>query len=466
MLAQAQTCFYEKSVKEQKAGTMKASIVCKLASQIVLHYNSALSYARHANVSTVVDISWIHHMEFQKESFRALAEYWQGIASQNEASVTGIGYGAQICRLRRAERILATTLQNGKTNKVPSPVIASTENVLAVINRARVNAEKDNDGIYHELVPDEHTLSDISPIQMVRCSDMPEYYNTEKPFFADLLPKEVKVLVAKHKEAVEMLLRDTTAAASKATNDGRAALSELGLPGSLELYKSGGQLPENLWVKIQRVQTLGGLSELRQKLSGIQMAAERARQTMDSIEVALQREESNDMSFRQRNPQVTLQDASRLHEDIRENVLLLRERHKIAGTSDDAIRVELQSSEILEYMEILFKSREEISNMLPKANGGDAMIGYIDTSRLEDKLIKIANLFETRDRAIQTLQNAAKTDVTEILAQKLSSSTPPYSSDLLDELVHIQVSSQLGSYVDAVNATLSNQESLLSEVCI
>jgi hypothetical protein len=31
----------------------------------------------------------------------------------------------------------------------------------------------------------------------------------------------------------------------------------IGLPGSLETYKSGGQFPENLWLKIERIQSLG-----------------------------------------------------------------------------------------------------------------------------------------------------------------------------------------------------------------
>ena len=56
---------------------------------------------------------------------------------------------------------------------------------------------------------------------------------------------------------------------SKATNEARSTLSSVGLPGSLEAYKSGGTLPANLWAKIERIQTLGGVVELQRKLRNV-----------------------------------------------------------------------------------------------------------------------------------------------------------------------------------------------------
>lgn len=462
MLAQAQTCFYEKSVKEKKAGTMKASIVCKLASQIVAFYNSALECARHRLVSGVVDVSWVHHMEFQRDSFKGLAEYWQAVAHHDDATSSGFGYGSEICRLRKAERIISNVLQYGKNNKIPASLIAATDNVYTVVQRARMNAEKDNDGVYHELIPSESSLTEVPPIPMVRCSDMPEYYNNEKPFFSDLVPKEVKVLVTKYQESTENILRDCSGTASKATNEGRAALSELGLPGSLELFKSGGMLPENLWVKIQRIQSLGGISELNAKYSNLESASARARLTMEAIENSLLRESSQMDAFRQRHASVVTPDISRLQQDIRQNLTLLRDAHRDASLRNQAIQNELSDETFVSYMRSLFQSKAEISNMLPKAD--NTSNAFINTAKLEEKLIQFANLFESRDRLLQQLQETSKRDVTSNMVATLASMTPPYADDNLSRAVQNQISADFGSSIDAIHLTIAQQNDLFEEV--
>ena len=44
---------------------------------------------------------------------------------------------------------------------------------------------------------------------------------------------------------------------------GRKELSSMGLPGAVETHKTGGQLPENVWMKAQRMQSMGGLGSLQ-----------------------------------------------------------------------------------------------------------------------------------------------------------------------------------------------------------
>lgn len=80
----------------------------------------------------------------------------------------------------------------------------------------------------------------------------------EKIFFKDIHPKAVKALLVSSREKLDLLLVQTTDSALGATNEGRKELAGVGLPGSLETYKSGGQFPENLWLKIERIQSLGG----------------------------------------------------------------------------------------------------------------------------------------------------------------------------------------------------------------
>ncbi|CAE7445101.1 unnamed protein product, partial [Symbiodinium microadriaticum] len=84
-------------------------------------------------------------------------------------------------------------------------------------------------------------------------------------------------------ERVDTLLREISGVASTATNEGRASLSRIGLPGSLEVYLTGGELPDSLWKKFAQIQSLGGVNELKNKLQEVDALSDRARNTVDGI---------------------------------------------------------------------------------------------------------------------------------------------------------------------------------------
>jgi hypothetical protein len=130
------------------------------------------------------------------------------------------------------------------------------------IQKAKSSAEKDNSTIYHDLVPDLQSLTPVSGVAMVKASPPQDYYTSEKPLFNDLLPKGLRELMTLYQERVRTLLHGLEATANRITDEARSALSALGLPASLEVLRSGGDLPDGLWKKIENVQHMGGLPEL------------------------------------------------------------------------------------------------------------------------------------------------------------------------------------------------------------
>lgn len=221
-------------------------------------------------------------------------------------------------------------------------------------------------------------------------------------------------------------------------------------------------LPENLWVKIQRIQSLGGISELNAKYSNLESASARARLTMEAIENSLLRESSQMDAFRQRHASVVTPDISRLQQDIRQNLTLLRDAHRDASLRNQAIQNELSDETFVSYMRSLFQSKAEISNMLPKAD--NTSNAFINTAKLEEKLIQFANLFESRDRLLQQLQETSKRDVTSNMVATLASMTPPYADDNLSRAVQNQISADFGSSIDAIHLTIAQQNDLFEEV--
>jgi hypothetical protein len=110
-------------------------------------------------------------------------------------------------------------------------------------------------------------------------------------------------LITSTKETLDALQLEASTLANNATNDGRKKMSSVGLPGSLETYMSGGQFPHNLWVEIQRVQTLGGVEELDARNSHLEESAGRSLVSIGYTDDSIAREEEVDSSFRNRFPE-------------------------------------------------------------------------------------------------------------------------------------------------------------------
>lgn len=123
-----------------------------------------------------------------------------------------------------------------------------------------------------------------------------------KSFFNEIQPKALKALIANTKDQLDTLQLQTCSHATAATNDGRRSMAAVGLPGSLETYNSGGQFPENLWLEVQRVQSLGGVVELESRFKSLQEAAERCEVSLVHIDASICMEERNDAAFRGRFP--------------------------------------------------------------------------------------------------------------------------------------------------------------------
>ena len=113
------------------------------------------------------------------------------------------------------------------------------------------------------------------------------------------------MLLTATRELLDQLLMQATDYAAAATNEGRKQLSLVGLPASLETYKSGGEFPDNLWMSVQRVQSFGGASELTERLTDLEGAAQRAARSIEGIDASIAREERIDLGFRARFPSST-----------------------------------------------------------------------------------------------------------------------------------------------------------------
>jgi hypothetical protein len=125
--------------------------------------------------------------------------------------------------------------------------------------------------------------------------------------FERVQPSAVIAQLKQTKDKLVELLAVVEKVASSASAEGRKELFSVGLPGSLEAYKSGSAIPESVWATVVRVQSQGGLEEIKRKVTDIEACAARAVSTMDEIKSLMSREETADLVFRERLPMIAME---------------------------------------------------------------------------------------------------------------------------------------------------------------
>jgi programmed cell death 6-interacting protein len=150
MLAQAQECFWQKSVLGTYPSSshfpdfqdqMKDSLISKLSAQVSEFYDQALSSAM---ASTNIPSDWITHITAKKLHFYSAAQYRK---SKDAAAGTGANkYGEELARLQEALRNVNKALE--RKNFLSRGVREDLLGLQEILQRDTERAEKDNDLIY------------------------------------------------------------------------------------------------------------------------------------------------------------------------------------------------------------------------------------------------------------------------------------------------------------------------------
>eukprot|EP01038_Epipyxis_sp_PR26KG_P009367 gene9367-12620_t len=440
MLAQAQLCFYEKAVKDKKKDSMKSGIIAKLAIQTSTFYKSASVSCKIGSLATALDNSWFSITDFQAKCFHGAAEYWQANAVKETALQRGSGYGEEVTRLNRAEISTRQAIQTISQAKLASTLSQGAEGLLQVIISLKATAIHDLNTVYMESVPPDSSLSEITGVVMVKSANVFDNDVKEKPLFGELMPKAVINANIQFFEEVTNIFVISSSEADNASNIARSTLSSVGLPGSLEAVKSDIALPENLWLKIARTQSMGGLAALNSMLDDIENSAKRALLSLSNIDECLDREERIDDSFRLRYSDYNATTKSSvLCADIKMNNQRMRDAFNNARSNDTLIMNSLRDNETIASFQILYQSREQILTLFPKAPPNlldfdehiDSQAKLIpEIIPLEESLLELAGIIEERSKYVDSLKSITIQDFSELIATAITSTTNPSTVSL------------------------------------
>jgi tyrosine-protein phosphatase non-receptor type 23 len=169
-------------------------------------------------------------------------------------------------------------------------ILELTKSHLALCTEHRATAQKDNDLIYHALLPSEASLPVVDKVSVASPIPIQEVYGTPEvqkvigaDLFSRLVPLSVHESASVYSEEKAKLVRGEATRADEADADLRAGLDSLGLPGALAKFRemaesAGGDedgesaVPQQVWTwkdEVERKEAEGPVEGLLAQLEGL-----------------------------------------------------------------------------------------------------------------------------------------------------------------------------------------------------
>ncbi|PWN52458.1 BRO1-domain-containing protein [Violaceomyces palustris] len=410
MLAQASEVFYEKTVEEKKSN----GLISKLASNAAASYSALVEDTKEFASKLVFDRLWLLLIQVKAKHFSSVTQYYRALADDASGS-----HGSCLVRLtlaesqaKEAQRLVGTFASyfasggSSSHSTMPSDagqaMTAIVAAHLSVCSERKATAVKDNDLIYHDILPSESALPAVeklvaaSPISIQDIFAAPEVQKVIGPdVFQKLVPLGVHESASMYSEEKAKVARSETERHELANGELQAALDYMGLPASLNKYRDVGREgadasamdaltdPGAEVMRWAEEEAQGGGSRgadgLGMGIGGVEAALDRissmssaANSEIEAAQAALDDENRECERLRVKYGHRWTQEPSGLHTkalrtDLKEN----REALRAASSNDERI-VETWRS-IKPYIQLLVSGRERLEQAFAEAlaNGRD-----------------------------------------------------------------------------------------------
>ncbi|CAK9785382.1 BRO1-domain-containing protein [Cutaneotrichosporon oleaginosum] len=248
-LAQATEVFMEKLVDEKKA----AGLIARTANQLATMYTALSDEIKEFMGKGVFDRTWMRLIEAKAKLFSSIAQYQKGKADSASGK-----HGTALVRFKKADedakdavRIaqgFACQLDSGNEPTLPNDAGTSIVEIAkahaAVVDEEKKQAIRDNDLIYHDVLPSEAALPPIdklpaaTPVVIQEVYQNPDVSKLIGPdIFARLIPLAVHESASVYSEEKAKLVRAEVERVELSEGEVRAALEHLGLPAAVNAWR-------------------------------------------------------------------------------------------------------------------------------------------------------------------------------------------------------------------------------------
>jgi hypothetical protein len=313
MLAQAQECFLESSIREKT----KDGLIAKLASHAAWVYGNLVdSLGDAVNRGVGVDKSWIVLCQIKQKYYAAVAQEHKAAACETEAKYgecVGRYVGAENAAkeaVKLANNLSSALLSSNHANgTVPSESGTALQelckNLSANCTEKLTMATRDNDMIYHETVPQESILTPIDRLKAVKSIPITELYGPDEmkkvigvDLFSKLIPISIHESASLYSEEIAKLLRSENERCDIAKAELSASLEYMKLPGSLVKFRQQGGAslddyatpPSEVMSWADHIASEERRAPISELLNSLTALKTRARQTLDDASLNLDKE--------------------------------------------------------------------------------------------------------------------------------------------------------------------------------
>ncbi|KAG8795868.1 bck1-like resistance to osmotic shock [Ceratobasidium sp. 428] len=299
VIAQATEVVYEKLVDEKKA------LVTKVASQTAFLYATLQEDVKEFMGRGIFDRNWVTLIQIKAKYFASLTQYHRALTDSTSSK-----HGDALVRFTLAEThakeahrlaqsftpYFVVTLTPTMPSDAGTAILELTKSHLALCTEKKTTAQKDNDLIYHALLPSEASLPIVDKISVAAPIPIQEVYGTPEvqkvigaDLFSRLVPLSVHESASVYSEEKAKLVRGEAARADEADVELSAGLESLGLPGALakfrEMAEAGGAgdedgesaVPPQVWTwkeEVERKEEEMPVEGLLKQLEGLKAGVE------------------------------------------------------------------------------------------------------------------------------------------------------------------------------------------------
>ncbi|XP_071493136.1 programmed cell death 6-interacting protein-like [Diadema antillarum] len=442
MLAQAQESFLRKARQDK----MKDAVVSKVAMSASEFYADAAKQMAVAHVKEVLPKEWIPTVLGKQYYMHAISEYHQAMVCKGAKS-----YGPEIARLQHASDLLKEVeRKGGQTIDVKDFAKRIAQELVAV--------KKDNDFIYHDVVPSLEKLPKTGTAPIAKLTELSLPMSSGSvDLFERLVPLSVhNAAVAYDNRKAEIVNREV-GKLREATQLMNSVLASLNLPASIEDLK-GDSVPQSVLEKSQAIKDKGGLQSIDQLFNELPDLLTRNREILDEAVRQMDEEKDSDNQMRERFKEKW----SRVPSD-QLTTSLRTEAGKYRTILNNAIQadhiVKEKYSQNRPFIIILSKSEGEIAADLPSASGASALQGTPVVQELR-QLMKDVDEIKTVREVLENEIKSATVDIRPKFMQALAAdgaiNEESISNTSLDQLY--------GALIQQVQESLRRQETVLNNV--
>eukprot|EP01133_Synstelium_polycarpum_P011610 gene11610-13554_t len=349
MIAQAQECIYEKAAMDN----LSEAIQAKLAIQVADYFEGVYNLTNCNALKGCVDRYWTAITFTKSFLYKAIASYKLSVGLEASSH-----FGEQVARLTAA----VEAINQAKIN-LPKTSVGELRDIVDkfanIVTKAFEAAQKDNDTIYHDIVPPPHKLQPIEKKSIAKALPLPEVVVHDP--FSQLIPYSVKEDSAYYNDQKEQLLKKELDHIKFHDESAKATLLSMNLPGAVEALEIG--VPKALQEKMDLVKSEGAIENISDLIRSLQQLYDEDASICSTAQAILDREEDEDNNMRKqydsawhRTPSYTL--TANLRTDLAKYTSNLQHSMK----SDSFIRKKFDDSK---HLIAALESQDEVISLLP-----------------------------------------------------------------------------------------------------